>query len=143
MKLFSFIIFSILFGCSVRAQSLIAWSYDFDAKDSLIQLTAKIEKGWHIYSQYIDDEIGPIPTTIVFDETPDYLIIGQTKEKGEVEIYDENFGGNLKIFEDYAFFSQKIKYATQTVTQGTILYMLCNESGCLPPEIEKFSIEIY
>ena len=127
----------------MRAQSLIAWSYDFDSKDSLIQLTAKIEKGWHIYSQYIDDEIGPIPTTIDFDETPDYLIIGQTKEKGEVEIYDENFRGNLKIFEDYAFFSQKIKYATKTVIQGTILYMLCNESGCLPPEIEKFSIEIY
>ena len=74
-----------------------------------LTFTAKIDKGWHTYSQYIGDG-GPVPTKISFDsKNKDVQLIGKTTETGP-KIHDEHdpvFNMQLKYFETELTCTQK------------------------------------
>src|SRR4051812_33634486 len=47
-----------------------------------IIITAKIDKGWHTYSQFIAAD-GPVPTSLTFDKNnKDVQLIGKATENG-------------------------------------------------------------
>ena len=50
-------------------------------KDSAtVSFTAKIEKGWHIYSQHIDIKDGPVATSFSFPANKNFVLAGKTSE---------------------------------------------------------------
>ena len=99
-------------------------------------LTAKMESGYHVYSQDINPDVGPIPTSFVFNPGKTYSLDGKVTEGKAIEIYDPNFEAKLKYFSGEAVFVQKIKTNQKTPFEisGTVTYMVCDENRCYPPE---------
>ena len=103
---------------------------------------ATIEDGWYVYSQFIGDD-GPIPTSFTFFESDQYELVGETQEDEPVEQFDPNFDMVLKYFKNEAVFTQQVKaLSTDALVKGEFVFMVCDESQCLPPEYVEFSFSL-
>lgn len=105
--------------------------------------TATMDDGWTIYSQFLEDG-GPIPTNFFFKESPHYELIGQANEEGKKkEGYDDLFEMNVVKFSEKAVFRQRLKVLDNSLPiEGDIEYMTCDDTRCLPPVQEPFSIDL-
>ncbi|HPB53448.1 MAG TPA: hypothetical protein PLR22_07215, partial [Saprospiraceae bacterium] len=79
--------FFALLSFSIHAQIYdpVKWTSSFkQIGDDEYELTwtAKIDNGWSIYSQYIDPNVGPNPTSVVFDNKKAIELIGKNVEGG-------------------------------------------------------------
>jgi len=136
-------------GCnSLQAQFYKPVQWHFSAtpgNGSEVQLifNATLEKGWHIYSQYIGSD-GPLPTTFSFAPSTDYTQIGKIEEKGTpVKSYDKTFLMDIVWFANSVTFIQKIQLKVPLTTiQGKVEFMVCRDEMCLPPEVVAFSMEV-
>ena len=145
----SFSSFSQVFTSANKEQQIeepITWDSHLEKEnDSIYKLsfTAKLEKGWHLYAQDIDDE-GPIPTSFTFaDAGKTYELIGETSEPNVPTIFDEVFGMEIKYFENEATFFQTIKVLDKdAVIEVEVEFMVCNDSQCLPPDIVPFQFSV-
>lgn len=124
----------------------VKWSYSVEvAKSGEIELvfTAKIEEGWHLYSQDIPDG-GPIPTSFKFNASNKYELVGKVNEPKAIEEEDPNFGMTLKYFEHEVKFRQKVKAKTDKkfTIDGELEFMVCDDQRCLPPDYLEFKFDI-
>jgi thiol:disulfide interchange protein DsbD len=105
---------------------------------------AKIDKGFHVYSQFLESNDGPVATTFNFDKSKDYSPIGKLSEGTPQEEYDPNFEMKLKFFANEAVFKQKIKINNNKAftIKGYLNFMVCNDKMCLPPEDIDFEFKI-
>lgn len=96
--------------------------------------TATIEGKWHLYSQTVP-EGGPIPTTFTYESNKNYLKKGNTKEGEGHTVNDKVFEMKIKYFDKKAEFKQRIKLKTKDKfeVKGTVEFMVCNDTNCLPP----------
>ncbi|MDD7886788.1 protein-disulfide reductase DsbD domain-containing protein [Flavivirga sp. 57AJ16] len=96
--------------------------------------TATIEDGWHLYSQQVS-EGGPIATTFNFESNKNYLKKGNTLEEEGHTVNDPIFEMQIKYFEDKVDFKQRIKLKSKAPFKinGTVEFMVCDDSRCLPP----------
>lgn len=138
------ILLSILANAQIHnpAQWSFSWREAAD-KTTEIVITAHLEKGWHLYSQFIK-EGGPVPTTFSFNPSADYELIGTVKEVSPViQAFDKTFEMDIAYFSDKAVFTQTIhlKNAPTTI-EGKVEFMLCDDEQCLPPDEIEFAIEI-
>ncbi len=147
MKKILSIIFLFL-GYSVQGQILnpVKWSYSSERindKEANLIITAKIDKGWHVYSQFIE-EGGPVPTSFKFSPSGDYKLVGKvTEEPKPVTAFDKNFNMNISWHENQAIFKQLIKLTKpKTTVSGTVEFMVCNDEKCLPPTELDFKIPV-
>jgi len=105
---------------------------------------ANIDKGWNIYSQYLDGEDGPVPTAFILDD-PDGLIIQVSefdeKATNRVEEYDEFFNMNLIKIKGKAIFSAILELKSAEKLSGFIDFMACDATRCLPPVPLFFEID--
>ena len=65
-----------------QEKNAVSWSASFkslSATEGEIMISAKIEKGWHTYSQRPTDA-GPVPTSFSFEPSPNYSLNGKTEE---------------------------------------------------------------
>ena len=110
---------------------------------AMLTLTATVQGKWHIYSQFIEAG-GPEPTSFTFAPAPGYELVGKVVEiTTPVKAYEENFKMNIAYFTEKAVFQQKVKLkASSAVIKGTLTYMCCNDTQCLPPEDVEFSIPV-
>jgi hypothetical protein len=145
---FKNIVFSVvtmLVAVSSNAQILqpVKWTIEskkLNDKEFEIVCTAKIDKGWHLYSQFAEPD-GPTPTSFNLEASTKFTPIGKvTEEKGHV-VYEELFKMEVKYFEDKAVFVQKIKKVTteKVTVVGEIDFMSCNDRSCVPA---YFDIEV-
>jgi hypothetical protein len=106
-----------------------------------LTFTAKIDKGWHIFSQTLPATATPLPTTFTFDSSKAFTAVGGVKEiSTSTTMKDIDKTTDLKMYEGEAVFVQQVKITGKTATvKGTINYMKCNEKMCLPPEDVPFS----
>lgn len=104
---------------------------------------ANIDKGWYTYSQFVG-EGGPIPTSFTFEKNSDVQLIGKAAETGKkiVEGQDEIFGIHVKKFGEQATFTQKVKLLKSTKLKGSLEFMVCDESRCLPPDGKEFEFDL-
>lgn len=125
--------------------SKVNWTFEKRTNKGAIELvlTASIEKGWHIYSQYLKGD-GPIPTSFSFTMPKGLKADGTPKEPTPISHYDENFGMEVKYFNDKVVFVQSLKGkpAKGSVVKGTVTFMVCNDEMCLPPTDVKFEIKL-
>jgi len=109
-----------------------------------IVITADIAKSWHMYSQ-TTPKGGPIPTKITFNNNPLIVKEGKLSEKGKMEkINDKVFGVQVFYYSDKVVYSQvvKVKGLVNTNITGTVSYMVCDDTQCLPPTKKTFDIKL-
>lgn len=125
----------------------VKWSFDVEkvnAQEYDIIFTADIERGWSVYSQHLEAQQGPIPTSFRFMESADIQLVGATKESGhKKEAFDKAFGVKLVKFSHKARFVQRVKVEGPTdFVKGKLTYMTCDDTSCLPPADIDFSIAL-
>jgi len=140
-----FLLTTALIGFS-QIETPVKWSFssrNTGAGESELVMTAKIDKGWHLYSQFIE-EGGPIPTSFKFTPKSDYKLIGKVVEASPViKAYEKAFEMNIGYFANKAEFVQKIKLnKSPTTINGSVEFMVCNDEQCLPPDEVTFSIVV-
>lgn len=125
---------------TLRAQSdfkqPVSWSYNVvDVGNGEVDLVmnAKIDKDWHLYSQYIK-EGGPLPTEFKFTPSPSYQLVGKTKESPKPhEEYEAVFEMSIKFWANKATFTQRIKVLSEKDFKVEVkaYYMTCNNGSCV------------
>ena len=130
------------------------WSTKVDYLDNgniRVNVVAKIEKGWHIYSLYTP-EGGAMPTSISFDEkNGQYILEEILKEPKPITKYEEVFEVDVKYHNGpKVVFEQILKSKSDTnfIINIEIEAQVCNEEGIctykkykLTPLIEVDSIK--
>jgi thiol:disulfide interchange protein DsbD len=129
------------------AQNPITWTFSgSELEPGLFQviLTGTIEPGWATYSQELESDMGPVPTSIQFMPGSHFSLVGKPEERGDRSThFDKVFDMNLTKFKNKAVFIQKMKVMdiSQPI-KGSVIYMACNEEMCLPPKEVLFSIHL-
>jgi thiol:disulfide interchange protein DsbD len=134
-------------GVFGQPKSPVNWNYEVKKKTADtydIVITASIDPHWHLYSQHTGKG-GPIPTTIVTKTNPLVSKIGALKELGKAEkVFDKLFNTNVVFFSDQVQYVQtvKVKNGVKTNISGTVEYMVCDDSQCLPPVKKSFDLKL-
>jgi len=128
-----------------QAENPVSWEVSAEVQEDIVTITyeATIEKGWYVYSQYLESDLGPIPTSVNF-ESENIKPIGKVEEEGKKkEGYDELFEMNIVKYADKLTLVQKIKRSSDLKNvKGYIEFMTCDDSRCLPPTDIDFDIVI-
>lgn len=131
-----------------QIENPVSWTYEAKKKTGGIYdivITADLQHPWHIYSQNTGKG-GPVPTTISFKANPLITVtMGKAKEIGKLEkMFDKNFNTNVLSFSEKVQFVQtvKVKGGIKTNLSGTVYYMVCNDSKCLPPVKKSFDLKL-
>lgn len=137
----------VAFGAMAQVQDPVKWAYTAVKKAANtyeVTATAVVPAPWHIYSQNTPDG-GPIPTKITFKKNPLLTVDGKVKEVGALKVeHDQNFGVDVKFYSTQVAFVQtvKVKGNVKTNISGTVEYMVCDDSQCLPPTTKSFDIKL-
>jgi len=140
---------AVLTGNLIMAQSSKEVSWSYSAKkvaDKLyeIHMTATIGGNYHMYAQNPGGE-GPIPTSFKFTSNPLFITDGKIKEAGKlVKKFESAWGHDVLYYEKTVDFVQvvKLKSNVKTSLAGTVEFMVCNDSQCLPPANVDFKVNI-
>ncbi|MCM4166449.1 Thiol:disulfide interchange protein DsbD [Arenibacter antarcticus] len=138
-------IFGIFLGHAQSDDNPTVWTYETekitDTEYNLI-IKADIFEGWHIYSQFTDEN-GSLPSELSFVKVgEDYELVGPTTESETRTEYSDIFEVEETFFKDEAIFTQKIKILNPEVTQVEVgmFYQICKEV-CIPKD-EVFYISL-
>ena len=109
-----------------------------------VRATARAEAGWHIYATTLENDLGPIPTSIRFTASKSYEFVGKLIEPVPVVEFDPNFEMQVRYHSGETVFAQRIKPTADGsfVMEGEVEYMVCNDVTCLPPVGIPFRIEV-
>ena len=148
MKRFTFLLTAlVLLAVSASAQILnpVTWTFSsqkISAKEYKLIFKASIDNRWHLYSQDIPQ--APPATTFTFTKDSSYTRIGKVKEAGHViQEFDKNFNMELKYYADSVRFVQIVKLNKPGATvKGSLNFMSCNDTQCLPPKDMDFSFDL-
>lgn len=147
MRKILFIVNFLIVSITANAQILdpVKWKFSFEKikeNEGNLIVSADIDRGWHIYSQFIE-EGGPIPTSFKFTPSPDYKLIGKVTESPKaVSAMDPTFNMIIAWHEKQVIFKQRIKINKSTTVKGSLEYMACDDKQCLPPAEEEISIPV-
>jgi thiol:disulfide interchange protein len=153
MRLNFLILLSILVtSFSLSAQEFInpvQWSVSVEPTDqghNLI-MSAKIDQGWHLYSQtqFGDEFEGPIRTEFYYNASDStYVLQGPTQEPEVEPVYDPVFELDVIYFEDEVSFVQPIKIinAQANILTAEVYYSVCDAEKCLPPDTKTFTLNL-
>lgn len=109
-----------------------------------IRMKADINGDFHLYAQNAGVE-GPVPTAFKFVSNPLSSLDGKVKEVGKlIKKKEEVWGGNVNYYQGSVEFVQvvKLKGNIKTTVAGSVEFMVCNDSKCLPPSEVPFKIAV-
>lgn len=137
-------LFLFLFASTpVLGQGEIEWNFEYDLDRKELVYTAQLADGWHLYSQFIDENSGPVATTFKLEKNDSIVLAKKIKEPKGQTVFDKNFNSEITYFSEEVKFTQKInKVIEPTTVRGNVLFMVCDDNGCLPPDVIEFEIEI-
>ncbi len=134
------------FGVASKAETQILqpchWSFTVEQSangEAMLISTAKLDSGWHLYSQRIDKKVA---TKFRYDQLQHYKLEGDTEEGEAHKEYDLYLEMEVLYFEKEAVFRQKIKVLSKAdfTISGTIDYMVCL-TQCISSD-EEFSFKV-
>jgi thiol:disulfide interchange protein DsbD len=145
-KILSLLLIFIVYSTQAQILDPVKWSFSskkVNDKEADLLITANIEPGWHVYSQFIE-EGGPIPTSFKFTPSAAYSLSGKVSETPKaVSAYDKNFDMQIAWHQTKVVFKQRIKVnSPKTTIEGVLEFMVCNDEKCLPPAEVEFKIPV-
>jgi thiol:disulfide interchange protein DsbD len=127
--------------------SPVKWTFHSEHKsDNLYAIIAeaRIDEGWHIYGQgkYTGD--GPVPTDFMVEKNPSVSLEGDVTDQSSSrsEIHDKFFNMDLVVFNHDVRLTQLIHASSLNIISGSLEYMTCDDSRCLPSEFIEFKIDL-
>ena len=139
-------------GINGQDENPVTWEFEISDKPNVIGMyeitfTATIAENWHMYSQNLPSpDEGPLPTVFTFDYKDNFNVVGEVAETTKPHsVFDDVFGVKVNYFDGKAVFKQLIGLVAgnkEAIINGTVSYMVCNESTCLPPNDVSFSLKI-
>jgi len=145
----------VLFGTNniiAQFDSPVSWEFEISEEPNIMGLyemtyTATIEDKWHMYSLNLPSpDAGPLPTVFTFEKSDFYTIAGKVAEQTTPHsVFDAVFEVKVNYFDGKAVFKQLVKLEDEkkgTTVKGSVSYMVCNESTCLPPTDVNFELPI-
>jgi thiol:disulfide interchange protein len=135
---------AIILPATAQILEPVKWTFTAErtsANEAELIFTATIDKGWYLYSQFIQ-EGGPVPTSFNFEESSNYQRVGEVVEPKPIEKFDDIFKMDMKYFDGKPVFRQKIKPLTNDAFKvvGYVEFMCCDNTSCLPPTAIDFEI---
>ncbi|MBS13139.1 MAG: hypothetical protein CME19_16215 [Gemmatimonadetes bacterium] len=138
-------------GKAVSAQESAHFSFAAEPESlrpgetATLWVDVELEGDWHIYSATTPPG-GPHPTEIYLDDGP-LTLVGPVIQPEPVVDRDPNFDIEVEHFGKSVRFGTRVTIPEDALpglltASGWVTYMLCNESACLPPTTETFSIPI-
>ena len=120
------------------------WTYKIEQSspdEATLISTAKLDSGWHLYSQNIPDK--RIATKFAYDNLSAYKLLGDTEEGKPSKKYDPYLEMEVLYFEKEVIFMQKIKVLSKEdfAINGTIDYMVCLTQCVLSDEEFSFNMK--
>ena len=115
-----------------------------DADHYDIIFTAKLDEGWELYSQFLENDEGPLPTTFIFQKNESYDRVEAVKESwvNKKKVYDKMFDMTVVKYSKNAVFTQRVKVSNPKNALVMIEYMSCRATSCLPPRYIEFDIDL-
>jgi thiol:disulfide interchange protein DsbD len=86
-----------------------------------------------------------VPTKITFNNNPLIAIDGKLKETGKMEKVDDKvFGVKVFYYSGKVVYTQvvKVKGGLSTNISGTVSFMVCDDTQCLPPTKKTFDLKL-
>ncbi|MCS7036416.1 MAG: cytochrome c biogenesis protein CcdA [Saprospiraceae bacterium] len=147
LRLIVWLLTTTLSSIVLTAQNPARWSFsskEVGNGEYDLTFTVSLADGWNTYSQFLESEDGPVPTSFTFEEGPHYQRKGQVKESGNKSTkYDNVFGMNLTKFSGTGIFTQRVVVTDPSKPiKGYLTYMVCNDEMCLPPRDVDFSFTL-
>jgi DsbC/DsbD-like thiol-disulfide interchange protein len=135
------------FSMAAFAQSNpVSWTTSVEkvaANEYKIILTAEIDKGWAVYSQYLESDEGPVATSIYWDENDLVERVGKAEEEGKIITgHDQLFDMTISKYKNEVKLIQTVKAKSGTTVSGAVEFMCCNDQSCLPPKEVPFSLTL-
>ncbi|MDM1071409.1 thioredoxin family protein [Empedobacter brevis] len=110
-----------------------------------IEVTGKIDKGWHLYSmKHPDGGIG-IPASASFKSAANAKLVGGAREVGKrIDKYSQIFEQDEKYYENQVKFVQKVKVSGDKPVNVsyTIEFQMCDAERCLPPDETSGTVKL-
>lgn len=149
MKKFGLLIVAAIMTISAafaQIQTPVKWqvaSKKINSKEAVILIKATIQNGWHIYAQNVP-EGGPISTSFTFKNSKDFTLNGKPVENVKAKSkFEDVFKMNVPYFANEVVFQQKVKLTgKQASVSGTVEFMACDKTQCLPPDEYSFTVAI-
>ena len=145
---FSLIIISQFFNLQAQILDPVKWKFETKQISGDVHeliMTATIDEGWTIYSQYLESDDGPVATAFEFDKGAHYSREGKVQEDklNRKELHDPVFDMKVVKFAHQAIFRQKVKLNdySKPIT-GYVNFMTCDKEKCLPPKDVDFNFKI-
>lgn len=132
--------FVLIYGfVSAQVYDPVDWEFKVEYQgdeDAELIFKAEIEDEWHVYATELPSEMGPIPTSVTLNESPEFKSLGSLKGGEFKTEYDPNFDMDLNFYDKEAIFRLPIKRLTGSDFEvtGYLTFMTCNDEMCLPPE---------
>jgi len=154
MKSFLALVAGLLLSLSTFAQLIkdpATWSVSVPKQPARVgdvvevRIQAALTSNWHIYSNDLNPDIGPLPTTFTFTPNDGYQLVGKVVPVGVEEVYEKVWDAKIRQFSGRAQFLQKVKLLKPAATlSGTVEYMACSsiDGTCLPPKEVPFSTQL-
>ncbi len=142
MKAF-FLLSLIFIGFTGFSQNEITWDFSYNSDSRRLEMKADLAPGWHVYSTDLGGIAGPIPTEFEFEKNNDIVLIGQVEEPEPKVEFDPNFEETVKYFDKEVIFTQQVNVKSKkAIVKGSVVYMVCNDTMCLPPVEKQFEISL-
>jgi thiol:disulfide interchange protein len=128
----------------------VSWTFETkkisDCEYDLI-FKATIKSPWHIYSIHKNTtkEAEDIwPTTILFNKSASYSLIGKLKESKPVTEFDKVWEAVVSFHPGKATFTQRVKLLTadKIKIKGNYEVQACTDEMCTRPPVDKFEFEL-
>ena len=146
-KMLSIGVAGVLLSAGAPPAAPVKWSFAAHALPDgrvRVDITATIDKGWHVYATELPSDQGPLPTALTFAVSDKFRTVDGVKEPEPEKADDPNFGMVLHYHSNSVVFSQVLarKDASSFTVNGEVEYMACNDQMCLPPVRVPFAVEV-
>jgi thiol-disulfide isomerase/thioredoxin len=109
----------------------------------VVELTAQIEKGWHLYSTE-RVEGGPTPTRISIPPGQSFEMTGEIDSPAPHSSYDPNFQLATDYYDGSAPFRIPVRALANSLTslRVQVRYQTCTQTICLAPKLLELETQI-
>lgn len=125
--------------------SPVSWSFGatlWEDGSVSVDMTAHIQKGWHLYATELPSDQGPLPTVFRIQADAAYEVLGGVQSPSPVEAYDPNFAMVVRYHSGAPVFQVRLMPGGREpfTVSGDVEYMVCDDRTCLPPVRVPFKV---